>query len=205
MTSNEITAIKIFIMTEDLRRTSHNQNLELRDMVNLNLVNKIFYKTLIFYFQTIKSGTIENLLEKYNIYGYYQKLRYDEVNVPSVLYDALSSGCDLPLVKSSKKYMDNEVEVDIYKIVKLIPCSIYWNYGMFRNYYNANPLYMACMNEKVSIRIIKLLLDHGVNIYNYHGNILICDLMEPWQNKQRITAIKDLFAEHIQKTNIANI
>jgi hypothetical protein len=108
MILNETLGMKIFVM-------AYKQNMELHNMVNLNLVNKMLYATLIIHFQTMKSDAIINLLEKYNANGYYQKLGHDEANVPGILYDALSSGCDLPYVKSSQKVMDRVVELDIYQ------------------------------------------------------------------------------------------
>jgi hypothetical protein len=195
--SNNILAIEIFI-------TAYNHKIEFCDKVNLNLVSQSTHKVLVNIFEHLKSDTIKNLLKKYHVNGYYQSLSLVEVNVPGILYDALSSGCNLPLIKSSLVSFNDEVKQDVYQIVKLIPCSMRWNYGVSRIRTDISPLYIACLNENVPPELIEFLLNQGIDMY-MHGNkdILICDLIESWQDKQRSNKIKSLFMKHIKNTETA--
>jgi len=98
---------------------------------------------------------------------YYKFREYDTGNGSCLLLDALSSGCTRMLrsVSSSVSKFSSDVESDIREIVELLPWSL--NYKLDRiilyNKRDINPLYMACLNENVSLRIVELLLHSGVD------------------------------------------
>ena len=104
---------------------------------------------------------------------YYKFREYTE-NGSCLLLDALSSGCTRMLrnVSSSASKFSSDVENDIREIVELLPWSL--NYKLDKiilyNKRDITPLYMACLNENVSLDIVKLLLQSGVDA---RGDILV--------------------------------
>ena len=105
---------------------------------------------------------------------YYKFREYDTENGSCLLLDALSSGCTRMLrnVSSSVSMFSSDVENDIREIVELLPWSL--NYKLDKiilyNKRDVTPLYMACLNENVSLNIVKLLLQSGVDV---RSNILV--------------------------------
>lgn len=178
------------------------------------LVNKPVCNAISPCMERVKQETIIVLLGKYSKYAstYYQSWNDAEVHVPSILYDALASGCDLPFAEHSQVFSPI-VERDIKKIVQLLPCSMQWNFGILRCDNFVPPLLMACLNENMPPQVIRFLLQAGANPYrplfayseenrrfDYYGSHLISLYLEDnkgWLNKERASEIEQIFEECI--------
>jgi hypothetical protein len=106
------------------------------------------------------------LLRKYHVFSVYDP---DRVSKCPLLLDALSSGCIWPMMGSSVKEFGNDVARDIIELIKLVPSSV--NYKMeksilYRRSY-ITPLYIACLNAKIPLNIVKMLFEHGADNNKY--------------------------------------
>lgn len=137
---------------------------------NLRLVNTVFKESIDDQFQVLKNNHQNErriaLINKYTAYSHiYNQTGKDEMHVPSILYDALSTGCNLPYVFHSINYFDQQVEKDIKDIVKLMPCSLKWNFGSTRLDYRVSPLLIGCLNPNIPPSIIHFILEQGESPY----------------------------------------
>ena len=167
------------------------------------LVNKGFN---IIYRESISSlDTIKNLINKYT---YYQKDyekdpiyswdKYCYLNSPSpIIYDMILTGCDLPYANSTFDKMSSDIIDDLNKAIKILPDSVNYHGGYLRCRNSVSVLHAACLNENLSLDIIKLLLKNGINkkhkisLNGEHIDILD-DLKENISN-YRLNKIKKLF------------
>lgn len=88
---------------------------------------------------------------------------YDELiktKQNNYLYIALSSGCTLPYAYHTTKICDVK---DIYELIELLPECLNFNLGILRCRSDVNVLHMACINDKVPVEIVKLLLKKGLD------------------------------------------
>lgn len=137
---------------------------------NLQLVNTFFNLSLDSKFDLLKNERRIELIYKYTAYSdryYYHNSKNDQtqVHVPSALYDALSSGCEYPFVYHSLDFYDAEVEKDIKDIVRLMPCSLRWNFGSTRCDQRVSPLLIGCLNPNIPPKIIEYILEQGESPY----------------------------------------
>lgn len=93
------------------------------------------------------------IIEKYNKFT----PRLFEYGQIPYLYDALSGGLQVGEYSSVKEFDENDVRL----ILKLFPSSVYFTNGYGRCRRNLTPLYIACMNENVSLSLLELLLLSG--------------------------------------------
>ena len=109
---------------------------------------------------------IIQLMEKYNYYNweYCNDYKNEKQFCPHpILLDALFSGCDFPLAYSSHKYFNNDIFSDIREIIYLIPGVINSDFGQIRCRNEVTPLYAACINFNVPLKVIDFLLSKGAN------------------------------------------
>lgn len=85
------------------------------------------------------------------------------INGNPQLIDIFCTGCNLPFAKSTFNIYNIGIENDIKNIIKLTPDSINCIGGSLRCRDFITPLYMACINTKIPIYIIELLLKNGAN------------------------------------------
>jgi len=148
---------------------------------------------------------IYEFLNKYNAYqDEYEdcwgwRSRFNARGNPQ-LYDALLTGCKLPLAKSSFENFNEEIESDIKEIVRLTPQSLHCIIGTLRCRYEVTPLAAACHNGNIPIHIVEFLLKNGANpndtirLNAYPISILI-DLLENISEK-RFSEIEELFFKY---------
>jgi hypothetical protein len=108
------------------------------------------------------------LLRKYHVFSVYDP---DRVSECPLLLDALSSGCNYiwPMIGGSVKEFGNDVKRDIIDLIKLVPSSV--NYKMEKSIVYGRsyitPLYIACLNPKIPLNIVKMLFEHGADNNKY--------------------------------------
>lgn len=156
-----------------LPSTSHRTELRkaLRDYHAIASVNKKIYRIYSKQPTYLKQKEIHYFVKKYHTYqSLYEDPYIDKEtgevfdgNGPPQLYDALLSGCKLPLAASSCSKYTQEIEKDIKRIVQIMPESLKCNIGQLRCRIEVNPLAAAFYNQNIPMRVIEFLLRSGLD------------------------------------------
>lgn len=124
---------------------------------------------------------------------------YFDLDSPQCLYDALSTGCDLPPQRSLYTFT-SETEKDIRDLVRLCPSSLYCIAGILRCKKFVTPLYIACRNDKIPIHIIEFLLKNGAikntSIYVSNKKTHILEDLRDEISEERFDQISSLFLKY---------
>ena len=124
-------------------------------------VNKLEYNNYI---------DIHNFVKTYHIYQYdydnyiNKKIKKNQSikEYSPILIDILNTNNNLPCTYSSQnKFDEQQLFIDIQKIIKLIPNSIHSTFGQMRCRTDVTPLYAAISNSNVPLYIIEYLLKNG--------------------------------------------
>ena len=156
---------------------------EFNIILNYCLISKNIYNKLNEYYNKYKN--IYTLMNKYDIYQkdyerYIKNKHIYSIGSPQ-LYDLISTGCSIPYIKSSHKVWNKNIENDLYNILKSFPTCMNFNKGYLKNREKVPILFIACINENIPIKFIKILLNNGSSWNEY---VLL--------NSRKISIIEDL-------------
>lgn len=200
---------------EPIKYTLKETKLIASNLVNLTVAllgNKNNYNlSILINVQLMRLKEIHNYILKYNAYYSDIYCGYEITNCdykgPPILSDCLSTGLRLPYVRYSFSIFNEEIEKDIIRIIELIPSSISSIYPYMRCREYITPLYHACSNDNIPIRIIELLIKSGANINHkilLNGeHISILNDIERNKSIDRYNQVKTLF-EKYQNIKINN-
>ena len=176
---------------------------------NFEEIRNIAYFHRYFYTRIVDILTYKKFSEKYNKYN--DDLKYlsemegisfrkrDTDILPSMLYDALLTSVDLPFAKSSFNTYSDEIEKDIIKMIELFPESINCTIGNLRCREYVTPLFAACVNINIPMKIVKLIFenDNTEKTIEVNGRkvSILSDIINLWDSipKNRLNEIKNLF------------
>ena len=138
-----------------------NVNLDIENLENIFNLLKKYYDYQVYYEKDI--DILTKFYETKSNFSYIEESILKRKKTPPILIDLLCTGCNLPYADSSFNIFDEKIEYDLYNIVKLIPGTINSKAGVLRCRQYVSPLYLACINTAIPIRIIKYLISKGCN------------------------------------------
>lgn len=138
---------------------------------NLTNMNKL--KNMFNNFAEDELKKLEKKYSQYNALCHDPYKHYTDINMIPVimkitkgagpLFDAVMTGCVLPVVKYSQYKYDQEVENDIKMLLRVAPESVEGRIGQMRSVHGVSALVGAIFNEKIPVSTIKFLLDNKAN------------------------------------------
>lgn len=143
----------------------------LKKAIQLNKLYYLLTKNSIYKTNFINAQIIAKYISEYSVYQkeYEYNLGLPWFNIENpILIDILFTNCNLPHSLSSYLYLKNDkIKKDIKTILNIVPKCVNSSYGILRDRTCITPLYAACINEKIEIEIIELLIQRGANIDHY--------------------------------------
>jgi hypothetical protein len=176
-----------------------------------DLINSI--KEIIKFKLLFKNSYKKNIICKYNKliyffkkYSEYQKNYEYHLNnsikkkdINPLILDLLFTECTLPKAYSTYDTYNDHIFKDLKEIIKLIPNLINTKFGLLRCRYNVTPIYAACINESIPVKVIEYLLKKKPKIEKIYVNGEQLDILDDLQNNisiERYDHIIEIFKKY---------
>lgn len=131
----------------------------------------------------------------------YMTHKYTAYNTdePSQLMDALMTGLDVSLAQHTFGYFTDEIHRDIRDMIIHLPDTIHYDGGELRCFPNVSPLFVVCVNPKIPLDIVELLLVKGADVTAtiHSSEPILADLCQLRViSPDRLEAIRALLVKH---------
>ena len=132
-----------------------------RDISSVSQTNRYLYD--------LSSDLLDKLHQKHKQYRrQYLESKYTRWNFinrcsTGILIDAFCTELNVPFARSSYSFINDEMISDIKEMVEIYSEAIHCDKGELRCRYSVTPIVFACINEKIPVDIIDLLLSHGAD------------------------------------------